>query len=289
MMDQATTTAPTLAEAVVRLTRQLADAGVETAAGDARLLAAEALGVDRIALYVDRDRPLTPDECSALERLGGRRAAREPVSRILGHREFWSLDFALSPAVLDPRPDSETIVQAALDRLPHRDRPLTVLDLGTGSGCLLIALLSELPQARGIGVDVSAEAVTVARRNAGRLGVAGRAGFLVSEWASSLTARFDLVVCNPPYIARPERRRLAPEVARFDPKEALFGGADGLDAYRLLAPELPRLLNLGAWACLEVGVGQAESVTGLLGDAGLIDLAAIEDLNGLKRCVCGKK
>ncbi len=288
-MIQTATTAPTVAEAVVRLARRLAAAGVEDAAADARLLAVEALGIDRVAMHVDRDRPLTDAQTAALDRLARRREAREPVSRITGHREFWSLDFVLSPATLDPRPDSETLVQAALDRVPDRGRPLTILDLGTGSGCLLIALLAELPRARGIGVDISAEAAVAARRNAARLGVAGRADFLVSDWASALALRVDLVLCNPPYIARSETDSLAPEVARFDPDAALFGGLDGLDAFRELAPALPAVLNAGGWACLEVGAGQALTVMGLLGEAGLVELAAIEDLNGLKRCVCGKK
>ena len=283
------TTIPTLTEAVTGLARRLGAAGVDDAAGDARLLATHALGIDRIGLHVDRDRRLTAAELAELERLGRRRATREPVSRILGHREFWSLEFALSPATLDPRPDSETLVQAALDRVEDRDRALTVLDLGTGSGCLLIALLAELPNARGIGIDVSVDAAATARRNAARLGVADRAGFLVGDWAAALGASFDLVVSNPPYIAEPEVAGLAPEVARFDPHAALIAGPDGLQAYRALAPALPALLNPDGWAVLEVGAGQASAVASLLAEAGLADLAAIRDLGGVKRCICGKK
>ena len=282
-------TTPTLNEAVTGLARRLGAAGVDDAAGDARLLATHALGIDRIGLHVDRDRRLTAAELAELERLGRRRATREPVSRILGHREFWSLDFALSPATLDPRPDSETLVQAALDRVEDRDRALTVLDLGTGSGCLLIALLAELPNARGIGIDVSVDAAATARRNAARLGVADRAGFLVGDWAAALGASFDLVVSNPPYIAEPEVAGLAPEVARFDPRAALIAGPDGLQAYRALAPALPALLNPDGWTVLEVGAGQASAVASLLAEAGLADLAAIRDLGGVKRCICGKK
>ena len=280
---------PTLNEAVTGLARRLGAAGVDDAAGDARLLATHALGIDRIGLHVDRDRRLTAAELAELERLGRRRATREPVSRILGHREFWSLDFALSPATLDPRPDSETLVQAALDRVGDRDRALTLLDLGTGSGCLLIALLTELPNARGIGIDVSVDAAATARRNAARLGVADRAGFLVGDWAAALGASFDLVVSNPPYIAEPEVAGLAPEVARFDPRAALIAGPDGLQAYRALAPALPALLNPDGWTVLEVGAGQASAVASLLAEAGLADLAAIRDLGGVKRCICGKK
>lgn len=288
-MEPTATIAPTLAESVTSLAKRLADAGVDSAAGDARLLAMAALGIDRVGLHVDRDRPLTGAERAALDRLGDRRVAREPVSRIIGHREFWSLDFVLSPATLDPRTDSETLVQAALDRIPDRTRPLSILDLGTGSGCLLIALLSELPNARGVGVDLSAEAAATARHNADRLGVGARAGFVVSDWAHALAGRFDLVVSNPPYIAQSELDGLAPEVTQFDPSAALLGGVDGLDAYRALAPMLPTLLSENGWIYLEIGLGQAESVMGLLGGAGLVELAAVEDLNGLKRCVCGKK
>ena len=287
--DPATATAPTLADAVAGLTRRLREAGVEDAPGDARLLAIAALGIDRVGLHVHRDRPLTPAEIGEIDRLGQRREAREPVSRIIGHREFWSLDFALSPATLDPRPDSETLVQAALDRVPDRRRPMTIVDLGTGSGCLLIALLSELPEARGIGVDASAEAAAMARHNAERLGVAGRAGFVVSDWASALAVEADLVVSNPPYIARPDMAGLAPEVTRFDPDAALLGGDDGLDTYRDLAPVLPALLAPGGSTVLEVGAGQADPVIGLLTDAGLAELDAIADLAGVKRCICGKK
>ena len=285
----ATATAPTLADAVAGLTRRLRAAGVEDAAGDARLLAIAALGIDRVGLHVHRDRRLTPAEIGEIDRLGQRREAREPVSRIVGCREFWSLDFALSPATLDPRPDSETLVQAALDRVPCRDRPITIVDLGTGSGCLLIALLTELPEARGIGIDASVEAAAMARCNAERLGVAGRADFVVSDWDSALAVEADLVVSNPPYIARPDMAGLAPEVTRFDPDAALLGGDDGLDAYRDLAPVLPGLLAPGGSALLEVGAGQADPVIGLLADAGLVELDAIADLAGVKRCICGKK
>lgn len=288
-MDPATATAPTLAESVAWLTRRLRAAGVEDAPGDARLLAIAALGLDRVGLHIHRDRRLTPAEIAEIDWLGQRREAREPVSRIVGHREFWSLDFALSPATLDPRPDSETLVQAALERFPDRGRPLTIVDLGTGSGCLLIALLTELPAARGIGVDASDAAAAMARRNADRLGVVGRADFVVSDWASALAVEADLVVSNPPYIARPDMAGLAPEVTRFDPDTALLGGDDGLDAYRDLAPVLPALLGPGGSAILEVGDGQAEPVRGLLADAGLVELDAIADLAGVKRCICGKK
>lgn len=289
MTGQTDLTAPTLAEAVTRLARHLDAAGVEGPLGDARLLAVHALGIDRIGLHIDRDRLLSAAETEALDQIGRQRAAGEPVSRIVGHREFWSLSFALSPAILDPRPDSETVVQAALDRLPDRDRPLAILDLGTGSGCLLISLLTELPRAWGVGVDASRDAVTMARRNAMRLGVGDRAAFLAGNWGRALEGAFDLLVCNPPYVAESEIDALAPEVARFDPRSALSGGADGLDVYRALAPSLPALLTPRGWVVLEVGAGQATAVTTYLADAGLVALETVNDLAGVPRCVCGKK
>lgn len=279
----------TLAEAVTRLARQLDFAGIEGALGDARLLTIHALAIDRTGLHTDRDRPLSAAESAALERVGRRRATGEPVSRIVGQREFWSLPFALSPATLDPRPDSETIVQAALDRFPDRDRPLAILDLGTGSGCLLIALLTELPRAWGVGVDACADAAAMARRNADRLGVGDRASLLAGDWGQALDGGFDLVVSNPPYVAEAEIDALAPEVALFDPRSALSGGPDGLDAYRALAPAIAGLLSADGWAVLEVGEGQSAPVVSCLADAGLAELGTADDLAGVKRCVYGKK
>lgn len=282
-------TAPTLADAVTRLARRLDAAGIEGPLGDARLLALHALAIGRTGLHTDRDRLLSAAEWEALERLGSRRAAGEPVSRIVGEREFWSLPFALSPATLDPRPDSETIIQAALDRLPDRDRRLRILDLGTGSGCLLIALLSELPNAWGVGVDASPDAVAMARGNAERLEVGDRTSFLVGDWGRALDGEFDLVVSNPPYIVDAEIDALRPDVALFDPRSALSGGADGLDAYRVLAPMIAGLLRPGGWAVLEVGDGQAAVVMSWLAGAGLLRCGVVDDLAGVKRCVYGKK
>ncbi len=289
MTVQADLTAPTLAEAVIRLARDLDAAGIEGPLGDARLLAVHALAIDRTGLHTDRDRRLSMAELEALERLGSRRATGEPVSRIVGQREFWSLPFALSPATLDPRPDSETVVEAALERIPDRDRPLSVLDLGTGSGCLLVALLTELPRAWGVGIDASPDAAAIASGNADRLGVGDRSSFLAGDWGRALNGGFDLVVSNPPYIAETEIDTLAPDVARFDPRSALSGGADGLDAYRVLAPTLPGLLNPGGWAVLEVGDGQAAAIVSCLADAGLVSLGTADDLAGVKRCVLGRK
>ena len=268
-------------------TARLAAAGVDGAALDARLLLMAALGCDRTAL-LSRAAETVPDAAAA--RYAGflaRRAGHEPVSRILGHREFWSLDFALGPATLDPRPDSETLVEAALAACPGRD--LRVLDLGTGTGCLLLAVLHDRPGAIGIGIDRSEAAVRTARDNARALGLADRAAFLVGDWANALDARFDLVLSNPPYIPEAEIAALDPEVRDHDPRLALSGGADGLDAYRALAVALPDLLVPGGTAVVELGIGQAPDVTALFRAAGLDITGTPHDLAGIPRCVLSKK
>lgn len=280
---------PTLSALQAAAAAALAAAGVEDARTDARLLAQHAFGLDRGQLLAARDRPASDAERERLAGLIERRKAREPVSRILGMREFWSLDFVLSPATLDPRPDSETVVEAALALVDDRRAPLRVLDLGTGTGCLLLALLSELPAAFGVGVDRSPEAAATARQNAVRLGLSGRAGFVVADWATALAGGFDLVVSNPPYIAADEMAGLAPEVARFDPVLALLGGADGLDAYRAITADLGRLLAPGGWAVLEVGQGQDAAVADLLARAGLVRGGVRPDLAGVPRAVFGQK
>ena len=212
------------------------------------------------------------------------RAAREPLALIVGWREFWSLRFRVSPATLIPRPDSETLVEAALAARPDSATPLRVLDLGTGTGCLLLAFLSERPRAFGIGIDRSIDAVRLARRNARDLGLADRATFLAGDWAGAVEARFDLVLGNPPYIPTPDLAGLMPEVRAHEPAGALDGGADGLTAHRAILADLPRLLTPGGRAILEVGAGQREAVAGLAALAGL-RAEARHDLGGVARAV----
>jgi release factor glutamine methyltransferase len=260
-------------------------AGVETARLDARLLLAAALGATPAQVLAYPERRIGPSESARFAALLARRRAREPVSRILGRREFWSLDLAIGPATLDPRPDSETLVEALLARLGDPGAPRALLDLGTGSGCLLLALLSELSGASGLGVDLDPAALAVARENAVSLGLAGRARFLAGDWGAALAGPWDAVVCNPPYVESAALERLTPEVAGFDPRAALDGGADGLDAYRALAPDLVRLLAPGGLAALEVGAGQAEDVEALLARAGLRPLGRVADLSGVVRCL----
>ncbi|MGE3932300.1 MAG: peptide chain release factor N(5)-glutamine methyltransferase [Rhodospirillaceae bacterium] len=275
------TVAAALAAAVARLRA----AGIESAAGDARVLIAHALGVDAAAVVGRPERALDAAAAVRFESLVARRARHEPVAYLSGRREFWSLDLAVTPATLIPRPDSETVVEAVLALLPNRDVPLSVLDLGTGSGCLLLALLSELPAARGLGVDVDPDALAVAAENAARLGLAGRAAFRRGDWGAGLDGAFDVVVSNPPYIRHGDIDGLDPDVALFEPRRALDGGADGLDAYRAIAADLPRMVAPGGIAALEVGADQAGAVTALLAGADFLDLGTRCDLAGRPRCV----
>lgn len=254
-------------------TAQLKSAGVENPQRDARLLLKHAEGNGRRFLAFI-----------------ARRAKREPVSRILGTRGFWTLDLALSPDTLDPRPDSETLVEAVLAHVADKTRALRLLDLGAGTGCLLLALLSELKHASGVGVDVAPGAVATARVNAEAAVLAGRARFAIvdwtrSDWAAGIGERFDIAVANPPYIPSGDIAGLEPEVARFDPRCALDGGKDGLDAYRAILAGLPSLLASHALAAFEIGHGQVKSVAGLLKDAGLQVLETRRDLAGVERCI----
>lgn len=275
---------PRLAEVQATAAARLAEAGIDSPRRDVRLLLCEATGLDTASMLAEGERELDPAQADAFESLLRRRLAREPVSRILGRREFWSLEFRLSEATLDPRPESETLIEAALDRLQDRERPYRILDLGTGSGCLLLALLSELPRARGLGIDISAEAVAMARENAESLGLAERAAFQAGDWGAGIEERFEILLCNPPYIAESELPELLPEVANYDPRGALFAG-DGLDAYRRLGPESARLLAPGGLAVFEIGASQAESAAAVLAPSGLELLETRDDLAGLPRCL----
>lgn len=275
----------TRGEALARAAAVLQGAGVEGGRRDARLLLAHVLECDPGAVFMRPEAPLAAAEKRRFDDLVARRARREPVSRILGRREFWSLSFALGPATLDPRPDSETLVQAVLDAIPERGRPLALLDLGTGTGCLLLALLSELPAAHGVGVDISAEAVGVARRNAAALGLDGRAAFAVGDWGDALEGPFDVIVANPPYIPDGDIAALEAEVALWDPRRALAGGPDGLVAIRAIAPAAARLLAPGGIVAVEVGEGQDAAAAAVLAATGLTVRARCPDLSGIARCV----
>lgn len=275
------------------LTAQFKSGSIESPELDARLLAGAVLGLDLTGLISAAGRQLTADESIRLEEFARRRLGSEPVARILGTKEFWGLPLSLSTATLVPRPDTETLVELALDMLracPAHDRPLRIADLGTGSGAILLALLSELPRAVGIGTDISAEALQAAHSNAVDLGLADRATFIACDYASGLSGAFDLIVSNPPYIRSADIAGLAAEVRNFDPAGALDGGRDGLDAYRALIPQAARLLAPHGALVVEVGQGQHDDVRTLMKAAGLAaEGLAKTDLAGIHRAVGGRK
>jgi release factor glutamine methyltransferase len=277
--------APTRGQALLALRRRFAGAGLDNAALDARLLLLAAVQIDPAELVRYPDEALTAGQSDRLESFARRRLAREPVARILGEREFWGLPFALSPETLVPRPDTETVVETVLRLRPERGLAARILDLGTGSGCLLVALLHEYPEATGLGVDRSAGALATARRNAWRNRVGERAAFVASDWAEALDGRFDIVVSNPPYIRSAVIDTLDADVREHDPKLALDGGSDGLDAYRTVLKQAERLLAPGGLLALEIGYDQEDDLRrlALLHPLEIVVLAS--DLSASPRCV----
>jgi len=280
----------TIAAARRSLGKQFKTAGLDSAELDARLLIGAVLDLDLTGLLVQADRKLTADEAARLAGFAARRLAGEPVARIVGVREFWGLPLALSADTLVPRPDTETVVEAALAFLAAAARPQPlILDIGTGSGAIVLALLSEVRDAVGIATDISPAALATARRNAAALGLLDRAHFVACDYASALVGRFDLIVSNPPYIPRSVIASLDPEVRDHDPHRALDGGADGLAAYRRIIPESVRLLRPGSGVIVEVGQGQSDDVTGLMRAAGLtVSDPPRADLSGIFRAVTGR-
>lgn len=284
--------ARTIAAARKALTDMFREAGIDSPDTDARLLIAEALDIGRTELMVNGDRAVTPEQVKAIDALAQRRLAREPVARILGRKEFWSLPLDVSEAVLVPRPETETIIEAALDFIVRgglRMETLRILDIGTGSGALMLALLHELEQAHGTATDLSATALAVARANAERLDLASRCTFVECNIADGVPGPFDLIVSNPPYIVQAEIAALDPEVRDYDPKLALDGGGDGLDAYRAIARDAPRLLAPGGRLIVELGAGQGPAVSALFVDAGLKVTGVRDDLAGIPRALSATK
>jgi len=276
----------TLGHAVDQGAADLAAAGIDTARLDARVLTAHVLGREASFVLTHPDAVLSAAEQDAARRLIARRAAHEPVSRILGEKEFWSLAFRVTEATLTPRPETETLVEDALARIRENGREgeaLRLLDLGTGTGCLLLAVMSELPRATGLGIDISAEAVAVAADNARKLGLDDRARFQVGDWAAGLAGPFDVILSNPPYIAEADRGMLPPEVLGFDPHGALFAGARGLDAYAAIAPQAARLLAPDGIVLVELGRGQDADVAAIFRRAGLVPDGTRADLAGILR------
>lgn len=278
----------TLVSLWTRVRDRLKAAGVDTPVLDARMLLEAGAGISRLDIVTDPRRALSADQVSAVDVLVQRREAREPVAHIVGRRHFWKLELAVTRDVLVPRPETEFVVEAALSALPSKAHT-RVLDLGVGSGAILLSILSERPEATGLGVDASEAALTIARRNAEELGLHTRAAFRLGNWAEGLDERFDLVVSNPPYIASADIAFLQPEVARFEPLLALDGGADGLDAYRIIFDALPRLLKENGAFAFEVGKGQAEAVTNMARTAGLSTSPPVLDLAGIPRVVRGAR
>jgi len=263
-------------------------AGLDTPVLDARLIVQHALGISWDTLYLKDDQPLTEDERGRVVQGLRRRAAHEPVSRIVGRRHFWTLDLAVSPDTLDPRADTESLIETVVAAIPDRTRPLRLLDLGTGTGAILLALLAEYPEATGVGVDISEGALAIARTNADSHDLAARVSFQRGNWAEGIAGPFDIIVSNPPYIERGDLPGLPPEVREHDPMLALDGGLDGLDAYRALMPAVAVLLAADGLAVLEIGAGQADSVTAIAQDCGLKPAGRKADLGGIERALSFK-
>ena len=265
--------------------QRLRGAAIEAPRLEARRLLAHVLGTSEEALLRDPRAAVPADKAAHFAALLARRVAHEPFAYLTGRVGFWTLDLEVSPATLIPRADSESLIEAALEACPDKGAALRVLDLGTGTGALLLAVLSELPSASGVGIDLKPKAAALAARNAARLGLAGRACFLAGDWAAALTGRFDLLLCNPPYIESTAIPALMPEVARHEPASALDGGADGLAAYRPIIADLPRLLAPRGVAVLELGTGQQAAVEALARAAGLTPEACRADLGGVPRAL----
>ena len=275
------------------LTARFKSSAIDSAELDARLLTGHALGLDLTGMITAAQRRLTLGESARLEDFTRRRLEGEPVARILGQKEFWGLALQLSSATLVPRPDTETVVELALELLRaggDANHPLRIADLGTGSGAILLALLSELPAAQGFGTDISQAALQTAAANAVRAGLSDRATFVACDYATGLSGLFDLIVSNPPYIRSADIGGLAAEVREYDPLAALDGGADGLDAYRALIPQAVGLLAPGAALVVEAGEGQSRDIQGLMTATGLTPAGAPKaDLTGVQRAVAGRK
>jgi release factor glutamine methyltransferase len=268
---------------------RLEAAGLSGPVIDARLLVEAAADATRADIVTDPYRTLTPEQAARLDEYLSRRERREPVSHILGRKGFWKIMLRVTPDVLTPRPDTETVVEFALRDFPEH-APWRVLDLGVGSGAILLAILAERPAARGRGVDISEDALAVARDNAASLGLAGRTALLRGDWTAGLDGdQFDLVVANPPYIATAVIETLDPEVRDHEPRLALEGGADGLDHYRVLAPEILRVLKPGGRFAVEIGYDQKAAVEALFREAGAVFVQTFRDLGDRDRVVAGEK
>ena len=274
----------TVGGALAHAASRLRDAAVESPRLDARLLLRHAAGLRDEEILAKRDDVLSAPLIRRFDTLVTRREAHEPIAYIVGKKEFWSLTFEVSPATLIPRPDSETVVAAALRHMQASPAGLRILDLGVGSGCLLISILHEIASATGLGVDNNMDAVVIARRNAARADVGARAQFIVGDWAQAISARFDIIVTNPPYVGEDERATMATDVVAYEPATALFAGAQGDDAFTALAPQLAPRLASGGVVIAESGRGQASRVGQIFRSGGLVELESCTDIAGIERC-----
>lgn len=266
---------------------QLAQLSNDTARLDVDLLLEEALGLEALDIILQPHRKIEGREAAIFQELLNRRRVREPISQILGRKDFWSLTFAVSRDCLTPRPDSETLIEAALKTIPDKNAALKILDLGTGSGCLLLSLMSELPNSTGVGIDMSDKALAVALANARRLGFVQRCEFMVSDWSEKLppSAKFDIILCNPPYIAEVEMAGLDPDVRDHEPHMALFAADEGCGEYIRLSRIIPKLAVPGTNVFLEIGHTQAARVEEIFKKTGAKNIRILQDLAGRDRCV----
>lgn len=275
----------TLRQAIADTAALLKQGGIENPRLDARVLTAHVIEADTAHTFLRSDMELTQEQEQKIGLLVGRRLVHEPVARIVGQREFWGMPFDVTTDTLDPRADSEVLVSAIID---HRHRIGSahpkILDLGTGTGCILLALLHEIPEATGVGIDLSHGALTVAQRNAARNGLSDRANFLCMSWMEALQGPFNIIVANPPYLSAADMSQRSPEV-RFDPERALFGGDDGLSCYRAIIGDLSRVLARPGLVAFETGLGQARQVSGMLESAGFRVVEVRPDLAAIPRCV----
>ena len=278
----------TLGSLMLFARQRLVNAGIENADLDIRLLICHVLKLERIQLINQMERSLDAAEINRLSILIECRARHTSVARILGAREFWGLAFGLNEATLEPRPDSETLIEATLKLTPNHQELLRVLDLGTGTGCLLLSLLHELPQATGLGIDLAPRAVEQAKLNADALGLSARATFNTGSWLDGVQGAFDIIISNPPYIRHADIATLMPEVREHDPMLALDGGDDGLAPYLHLIPQLKKFLSPNGLVVFEVGYDQAEQVRDMLQQAGFTQTDIHKDLGGIERCVTGR-
>ncbi|MDH5489375.1 MAG: peptide chain release factor N(5)-glutamine methyltransferase [Rhodospirillaceae bacterium] len=285
---------PTIKQRLIAGAEQLERAGIENPRMEARMLGALAINAGPETVVGESDREMTIEENEIFVSSLRRRCNHEPMAYITGLREFWSLAFKVTPATLIPRPDSETLIEGVLAQIDDKSGAIRILDLGTGSGCLLLALLSELGNARGVGVDASIDALEVAKLNANNLGLSGRAEFINADWNSpefieTLGEKFDLVISNPPYISNSELQQLDITVSAHEPMSALDGGADGLDSYRAIVGILDKLLNDDGVAAFEVGFTQGETVALMLSQSAMQVIEIREDLSGIGRAVLARK